>query len=58
MSDPGVNVYLNLLFIPICSLMSSYWIFEENEMKGETSNSPRKRIKLVLKLPSFKFTLE
>ena len=33
-------------------------IFEENDMKGDKSKPPKNRIKLVLKFPSFKFTLE
>ena len=33
-------------------------LFEENEIKGEKSKSPKKRTRLVLKSPSLKFTLE
>ncbi len=51
-------MYLNLLFIPIRLLISSYWIFDENEIKGDKSKSAKKRTKLVLKFPSIKLTLE
>ncbi|GIR26816.1 MAG: hypothetical protein CM15mP41_0020 [Flammeovirgaceae bacterium] len=37
--------------------MSSYWIFDENEINGDRVKITKKRINSVLKFPSLNFTL-